>query len=644
MKIFFAILISVSWISAILFSMRFLFRFFREEKMEHKHILWLASIAFLMLFCSFTLTPSGGYDIECVFKIIGNSFFDLGQLFSDKEIAPIFIKEMADRAAGFSLYGFLTLNRIIPAITMILFYAGMRQSRLNAEICLVSSALLFLNFNIFFNAASFNTAPIILFAYVSFISAFMRLSAKNGEEGLTGIIWLFSAAIVLVLSRMELGPVIFIIMLACAINLAIKDRNFLKSPGCIMSVSAGSILLLLSFLLEITYSPSSFLKKFTPASNFNMQLIMENLTVLFSEFPHKAVPAAFRQFSIAAALLSAFFILPLFSIKRFSKNKTVIIAYSAFLSAAVYSCLVYRWQEKYPLEFIRHRAFLYVPFACISAYSIQAAYTFFKGKEKAFRVMLLTASIIYSALNLRTASIIDKNFAGDIERTEWKLLIKSQNTIGKKYKIKTLFKLPPYDDLNLKKKFFEHYYNRGKNDKYPEIIYISLGELAGIITPQEKENLKKNLVPVETWGQNDILKPGFYIPKRGFDVAKSAHYTMLRYGIDEIIYGDYSSALKFFDKAAEQECGSSCFYVYKMLASAAAGNISRANEEAEAIKQEIAASLRQGNETNIETAMRQAAEDGGKKLKISAQQCLGYDMRFCEKLLWDYMANPLYID
>lgn len=645
MKILFASLIAVSWIAVLAFSIRFIFVSFRNEKIRTTDILCLTGIAALMLFSTFYVAATGGYDIECVFKIIGNSFFNMDQLFSDKEIAPIFIKELADRTTGFSLYGFLTLNRIMPVFSMLLFYSGLRQTKISSEICLFSSAILFLNFNSLFNSASFNTAPIISLAYISFFTAFLHLTAMSEEKSpYLSLIWLFLSSFLLVMSRVELAPIIFIILSASAIRLFIYNRPCLKKPQLIAIVATGVLLLLSAFVIEMSYRPMGLLLRFTPFSNFNMQFIAENLSVVFSQYPHEQIPAVFRQFSISAAILMLFFMLPLLFISKL-KTDGKYIEIPAFFAIAVYSCVIYHWQDQYPLEFIRHRLFLYIPFAYITAYSLHLIGTLSK-KEKIFDILILSAALVYSVLNVRTAMTIDKNFANDLERTEWKMLIGSQNTIGKKYVVKPLFVLPPNDDINLKKKFFEHYYNRGKNSKYPEIVYISVGELSGIITPKEKEDLKKNLIPVATWGNDSIIRPGFYLFKNKNAFKQSVHYSLIKYGIGEIIYGDFEKALAFFDKAAQQECDGKCFTVYKFLASAAAGDNERANAEANLIRRDLVSNLQQGNAntSDIETAMRQAAEDNGKKLKISARQCLGYDMRFCEKILWDYMANPLYID
>ena len=641
----FATFIAISWISVLFFSAKNTISFFIREHLHKTEIFCLFLIAFLMIFSSFAIAPIGGYDLELVYRIIGRSFFDMEQLFANKEVAPIFIKEIADFLSGHNIYGILILNRVLPLFSMLMFYAGIRQAKLNFLSCIIATAALFLNFNSLFNSSSLNTVPIITISYISFSTAMLQFLDSNDKKPWHILLWLFSSAFIIVLSRAELSPVIFIFMLTCAIITYNNNRSFLKSPVFLSIASVGSILICSAFYFELTYNLNQLMPEYTPVSNFNMQFIGENLSIIFSPKPAAEIAApVFRIFSIPAAALAIFFVFPLLCFNRKDLKKTD-FALPAFLLAGIYSCFIYHWQDNYPTEFIRHRMLLFIPFSYVSAYSIKSIYSFSGKNAKKMAVFFIAAALAYSALNIRALFIIDSKYSENRERTEIKILMKGQKMFADKYKISTLFSLPLYDDVNTKKYFFANYFNKGKSKDSPVLIYISLEDLSSFISESEKENLKKILSPVLVWGDNNIIKPGFYKAKKHFDMSTSKHYYIVKLGIAAMLSGNYSKAYELFGHAAENECSGKCFNIYKMIAAAAAGDFEKAKTEGEAVMNENHSFYKWSKitEKNINIAMSQASEEGGVKLKLAAKQCLYYDIRFCERMLWEYISNPLEI-
>ena len=338
-------------------------------------------------------------------------------------------------------------------------------------------------------------------------------------------------------------------------------------------------------------------------------------------------------------------VFPLLCLNR--KNfKNTDYALPAFLLAGIYSCLIYHWQDNYPTEFIRHRMFLFIPFSYISAYSIKSIFSFSGKKAKKLAIFFIAAALAYSVLNIRALFIIDSKFSENRDRTEIKILMEGQKMFADKYKISTLFSLPPYDDVNLKKYFFANYFNKGKSKNSPVLIYISLEDLRSFISESEKESMKKILFPMLVWGDdNNMIRPGFYKAKRNFDMSTSRHYYIVKLGIAAMLSGNYDKAYELFGRAAENECSGKCFHVYKMIAASAARDYEKAKIESEAVMNENHSFYEWGKitEKHINIAMSQAAEEGGIKLKQAATHCLHYDIRFCERMLWDYISNPLEI-
>lgn len=147
------------------------------------------------------------------------------------------------------------------------------------------------------------------------------------------------------------------------------------------------------------------------------------------------------------------------------------------------------------------------------------------------------------------------------------------------------------------------------------------------------------------WGNDKMIRPGFYKTEKRFDMNASTHYYIVRLGIAEMISGNYDKAYSLFEHAAEKECSGQCSHVYKMHAAAAAGYTEKAKTEGEAVMNENHSfwEWQKITEHNINTALRQSSEDESVKLKLAARQCVGFDTRFCERMLWNYISNPLEI-
>lgn len=642
---FFAPLIAVSWISLLYFSAWSTTSFFIREELQKIEILSIFLIAAFMLFSSFGITPIGGYDLDLVYRVTGRSFLDPEQLFAEKEIAPIFIKEIVDILSGHSIYGFIIFNRILPVFSMIMFYAGIRRAKLDFIPCIIATAVLFLNFNSLFNSSSLNTTPIITLAYISFSTAMLNFLNTDDKNPLKELLWLFSSAFAIVLSRAELSPIIFILMAACAIYVFNNNRLFLKSRAFLSVAGVGSILLFTAFCLELSYNMNQLMPAYTPVANFNMQFIVGNLAVILSHNPADRIFAPdYSVFSIYAALLLIFFIVPFIPTSKYSLKKNN-YALPAFLLAGIYSCLIYHWQDNYPTEFIRHRMLLFIPFAYISAYSIRSICYFCEKNYRKLSVLFIAAALAYSALNIRALFIIDRQYNEDRDRVELGTLIRGQKLFADKFRISTLFSFPPFEDVNMKKYFFANYFNKGKGKDSPTLIYISPEDLHGFILESEKEGLRKMISPILVWGNDKMIRPGFYKAEKRFDMNASTHYYIVRLGIAEMISGNYDKAYSLFEHAAEKECSGQCFHVYKMLAAAAAGYTEKAKTEGEAVMNEKHSfwEWQKITEHNINTALRQSSENGSIKLKLAARQCVGFDTRFCERMLWNYISNPLEI-
>ncbi|MBO4555693.1 MAG: hypothetical protein J5706_02960, partial [Elusimicrobiales bacterium] len=295
-----SIIMLVSWPIMIFLSGFFLFNFFRKE--SKTQLIFLAAIAAIILYASFTAPVRGGYDNNHDFASISLKMDWSPAMYSYKEIAPIMVKQLIDKSSGYKLSAILTANRLIPVLSMLILYAALRISKAGKTGSLAGTALLFLNFHTFLNASSLGTASLAAFVFISAMASLLNLAAK---EKITekDLIWIFSSAIIAAMTRIEHLPALCILG-TTAFYLKLKENNdVFRNQKCIFIFFAGTACVAICALFQFSFAPQKLLQKSSMISNFNMQMIAENFSIIFSQNPAKAFPSNLQPLSIYSLFL-----------------------------------------------------------------------------------------------------------------------------------------------------------------------------------------------------------------------------------------------------------------------------------------------------------------------------------------------------
>ena len=180
LKSFLKILMECSWLITLICTARFLYSFYKKENRINIFVLLL--VASVMLYGNFTSPIRGGYDNNHDFISVEIDFHNNNELFSYKEISPVFLKDIIDRTSNYSLKAILDTNRIIPLFSMLLFFATVRYAGAGSIGSLTGTAVLFLNFHTFLNASAFSTTSAAAFIFISSLAAFVSFLRKNNNE------------------------------------------------------------------------------------------------------------------------------------------------------------------------------------------------------------------------------------------------------------------------------------------------------------------------------------------------------------------------------------------------------------------------------------------------------------------------------
>ena len=595
-----------------------------------------------MLYGNFTSAVRGGYDNNHDFTSIQLDSYHNNMLFSYKEISPIFIKDIIDKASGYSLKAILNTNRIIPMLSMLLFFAALKYAGAGSAGGLAGTALLFLNFHTFFNASAFSTTSASVFIFISAITAFISCLRKTKIE-YWDLLWFFSSSVLSVMCRVEQTPVIFLMSISLLwekIN-SLRKIN-IKNPLIIIS-AAGLFLITLCFCFQLTYPSLGLFHLESPVTNFNMQIIQENLSLCFSENPAAAFPSQTTAFSALCAAVLLFLAAGLYCLKIRCRNYKEFIndPHFLFFLILVYNAVIYYWQDKYPLHFMRHRILMFIPFAALCGFSLKAIFEAAekKGlKELTPIYILLTVFIsVYAVLNLYTSHSLKNTLrSNDIE---WAFLLNIQNEIKGKYVVHSSMALQ-------RKELMQKYFSAGPLAQIKEkLFYIPPEALA--FSKGKKEWKTKDMIPFKTisypyrfhtimdYETHDYVtvKPGFY---KTLNIS-SYEKNKLQAGIIYMAAGNFNAAEEIAGQLCREKCSLDAHF-YRFIAFSAAHNDSEAETEylylTDGINEIYSAD-------RLDTLKEQVQENNGKLLSFAAANTIGKEPEQQLEILFDSLSFRL---
>lgn len=411
-----------------------------QEREPEKLRAWLsmAAIAALALGLTFFLPARGGYDNNHDFLCLGQEFFTSrpGIMLMFKEVSPLFTDALADFASGRSLFAILWKNRVLPVLSIFVFFTGLRRLGAGITVSAAAAAFFFLNFLSLLNASSFSTTSSNILIWLISLLAIFDAYASSGP-GPAGTAWITASLVLVISARIEFLPVNLLLLSALVAVKAVK-KNWFFIKAANMAIIAPGVLLAGAWTFHaLNPNPANQVGgNIHPLFNLLYQLGARNLGTITGSAPqlqglHKLIahtipPACY-------ALCAALFLLALSGIaagcladrKSWKRRLGTLVLLSVWIG---YFSVIFQPLDFYPLHFMRHQLYFFLPFAYLLAAGLdgfgRAAGARWKGL---FTALCVLAAAHYCVLNARAALGFNRELrTNDIEldflmkaRREW---------------------------------------------------------------------------------------------------------------------------------------------------------------------------------------------------------------------------------
>ncbi len=416
-----------AWAANIFFLLRFLLNWHRWETARAESWAALGGTAAFCLAVSSLLPARGGYDNNHDFLYLGQQFFTSrpSVMLMFKEAAPLFTDGLSDLLSGSSLSAVLWKNRLLPLLSLAVFFSGLRRLGAGVPASAAASAFLFLNFLTPLNASAFSTTSANMFIWLTSLLAIADAWAAPGP-GPAGVSWIMSGLVLVAASRLEFLPANLLLLAAMAAAKARgRDRRFF-SAGAMAAAAAWAVPAVIWGLRALRSGPAGQVGGTPePLRNFFYQLGTVNfgvITGLTPGFGHwgRAVDSSIH--AGPAALCSAFLLLCAAgasagalaeprAARRWAAALLLLSVWSAYFS------FIFLPMDLYPLHFMRHQLYFLVPFACLFALAAEG-FARLAGPRRPAAVWgaCLSFCLLYAVANARAALSFNRELrTNDIE-------------------------------------------------------------------------------------------------------------------------------------------------------------------------------------------------------------------------------------
>jgi len=370
-------------------------------------------------FCLAAALPArSGYDNNHDLIALGTSFLglDLAQLLSFKEISPLFTDAVSDLFTGRSLSGLLNKNRLLLCASALVLYGTLRRFGFGKPVAGLTCVFFGFNSLALLNASSFATTMANVFIVLVSVFAAAEVYAAD-RVGARELFWTFSALLLVLCSRYEFLPAAALLSGAALAQAA--RRGALKAGATGSAVSAAGLFILGLCAYHINSVANHVYLSGTPGplSNLKHYLWTSNFGVLAGGRAAAALVLACAAFLLAAAGWAL-------TREKLARNSAALLLLVLW---AVYFSFIYQPKDYYPLHFMRHQLYFFLPFVYLFALCLDGAadllrfLKFSRGLKYGFAAL---GASLYIYLNAKAAF----SFNG-VRRTndiELEFLMKSQ--------------------------------------------------------------------------------------------------------------------------------------------------------------------------------------------------------------------------
>ena len=404
--------VPVAWALSLFFAAKFVLAWWRREPARAGALLSLAAIAAAAAAAAWALPARGGYENNHDFLRLGADLFSGRPLAYPqfKEYSPLFTDALSDLFSGRSLRAVLWKNRLLPAVSLVLFFAGLRRLGAGFFASAGAAALLFLNFLSLLHSSAFSTASSNMLIWLISLAALFDAHAAP-RLGTPGLLWIAASSVLVAGARFEFLPANFLVFSAVLLAKPAAERRALLAPRNLLVLAGGAALLAGWLWRAAGANPAELAGNlFSPAKNLLYHLGEQNLGVLAAALSSawgRAVPPA------GAALLCALFLLAcvggsLAGVRGAAgEMKRNLAVLAVLLLWITYFSMIFTLTEAYPLHLMRHHLYFFLPFALLFAAGLNGLESAAERRpgaaKKTFLAGLAVFLAAYAALNVRAA-------------------------------------------------------------------------------------------------------------------------------------------------------------------------------------------------------------------------------------------------
>lgn len=362
------------------------------------------------------VSPRGGYDNEHDFQYLSADFFrpaPAGSAFDGKEVSPLVLDGIGDAVSGYSLAAVPVKNRLVLFLAAVLLFACLRRCGLGLSASFFGFSVFYFNFLSALNGNTFSTTPGNLFFLCSALYA--AASFDGGRRGFAGLAWALCGLFLVVAGRYELAFLPGLLLVVSAVRPGGALRKMLSAETRKRSLPAliGAAALCGAWLHFVAgrtpYNGPSSAEFLRPAAHFTYQLWERNLALFLP------LPAASAWLIAAACFILAFAGAPVSGDRRRFHYAWMALAWVLYVS------VIFVPQDIYPLHFMRHQLYFFLPFAFLAALAWEAAWE--TGAARLKWALLAVFCVVYLRANAAAALALEgEKRSNDIE---WGLLLKA---------------------------------------------------------------------------------------------------------------------------------------------------------------------------------------------------------------------------
>lgn len=371
------------------------------------------------------VSPRGGYDNDHDFQHLSLRFFQLKSVsmsMAVKEASPLVFDALGDAVTGFSLKAVPAKNRLLMFLAAVLLFACLRAQGLGLSAAWFGFALFYFSFLAALNANTFSTTAANMFLLFSGLYAAVRFETVRRD--LKGLLWALSAFFLVWTGRYELAFLPGVLLAVSLLSPGGALRALAAGPGS----GAGSRALLggaaalcagwtLLVIARLRYNGPLPGEAANLLGHLQYQLGEKNIGVFLPS------AAGLAPYLAAGALLLTF-------LKAWlsARRGPGLVSWGVVLLWILGFCSVFMLQDIYPLQFMRHRLYFFIPFVFLFAGAWEACWERSGGRAAAALKWgaLACFCAVYLGANVKAAlSLEPEKRTNDLE---WALLLKaSQN-------------------------------------------------------------------------------------------------------------------------------------------------------------------------------------------------------------------------